>query len=354
MQLHSKKSIANLDQKSWEKSAFDSFSSSINSSSLHFPCTLGVAGFKADQLRYAFIDDAPTALKATESLSGYLSSFLKSAKEFGKNTSLVVFFNESRDLGVTAYKEIFWKVLNGLSHFDLEPWPLHIPESLNSSSWEFCFGGEPIFVVCNTPSHRLRRSRFGTVFTITFQPRWVFDGVVGSNAPNEQRIKEEIHRRLLAFDNIPISPFLGSYGAPGNLEWQQYFLEDSNNTIENNCPFNRTSSIETVSLTSTSITDLGTVVTSLIPNTGSVEIQVDSPFRRHSPHQHLVNETLHIVSGEITFDIGGKIFCCKPGDRLLLPRNTLHASTAGKFGCRYVIATRLVTTLSKASTPLES
>ncbi|MFZ3161209.1 MAG: cupin domain-containing protein, partial [Rhodoferax sp.] len=80
----------------------------------------------------------------------------------------------------------------------------------------------------------------------------------------------------------------------------------------------------------------------LLPPTGSVEVQVDTPFRTHTRHQHKTDETLHIVKGEINFQLDGESILCKAGDRLLLPANTPHASTAGEDGCLYVIATRLV------------
>lgn len=54
-----------------------------------------------------------------------------------------------------------------------------------------------------------------------------------------------------------------------------------------------------------------------------------------------MHPTLHIVKGEITFQLQETTIKCQPGDRLLLPANTLHASNAGAHGCLYVIATRL-------------
>ena len=342
MKLHTRKSIVSLPLESWEVVAFESFSNTLGSTHERFPCSLGVAGFNADHLRFVFIDEVPNSVSAIEKLSAYLQTYLIPAREFGKNTSLVVFFNENRDLGVDAFEKIFWEVLNGLSKLDVKPWPSKVPLSTESSIWEFCFGGEPIFVVCNTPSHRVRRSRFSSVFTITFQPRWVFEGVIGLGAPNGAKIKDEIRRRLVAYDGVPPSPFLGSYGDEGNQEWRQYFLEETNRVEERQCPFRQHSSIQSFSVVRTLLTDLQAVVKTLLPQTGSVEVQLDTPFRRHSPHRHPTDETLHIINGNITFEIGDAEVICSPGDRLLLPRNTEHASTAGESGCEYVIATRLV------------
>lgn len=343
MELHTKKTVAAFSAKSWESKAFTSLSETLSSLDARFPCTLGVAGFNADQLRYVFIDANPTTSSALETLAAYLQSFLSAAREFGKNTSLVAFFNESRDLGIEEYEQIFWGVLNRLTLLDTKPWPIDIPKETESSHWEFCFGGEAIFVVCNTPSHRLRKSRYGSFFNITFQPRWVFDGLIGPDAPNSDKVKSEIRRRLDEYDVTPPSPYLGSYGEPGNVEWRQYFLRETDVEYGERCPFHKSASIEHAQVNKTSITNLEKVISTLLPTTGSVEVQFDTPFRRHSPHRHPTSETLHIVNGEITFEVDGKSLKCGPGDRLLLPCNTLHASTAGGAGCRYVIATRLVT-----------
>jgi mannose-6-phosphate isomerase-like protein (cupin superfamily) len=93
---------------------------------------------------------------------------------------------------------------------------------------------------------------------------------------------------------------------------------------------------------STNIKDLQTTVFDLLPPTGSIEIQFDSPNRVHEQHSHPVDETLHIIQGEITMEYGGIETTCIAGDRLLLPAKTIHRSKAGKDGCLYVIASRII------------
>ena len=95
--------------------------------------------------------------------------------------------------------------------------------------WEYCFAGTPMFVVCNTPAHQGRRSRNGLGLTITFQPRWVFDGIEG-HTPAGQKARRTIRARIDRYDALPPSPRLGVYGSEGNREWQQYFLPDDNET----------------------------------------------------------------------------------------------------------------------------
>ncbi len=76
----------------------------------------------------------------------------------------------------------------------------------------------------------------------------------------------------------------------------------------------------------------------LLPPTGSVEVQRDTPFREHLTHTHPTDETLLILSGSISFTVGEDTRHCGPGDRLLLPEGTPHGSLAGPEGCVYVIA----------------
>lgn len=78
-------------------------------------------------------------------------------------------------------------------------------------------------------------------------------------------------------------------------------------------------------------------VMATLPVTGSVEVQRDTPHREHPTHTHPVDETLLIIDGTITFTIGEQSWECDSGDRLLLPKGTLHSSVAGEQGCLYII-----------------
>lgn len=82
--------------------------------------------------------------------------------------------------------------------------------------------------------------------------------------------------------------------------------------------------------------DLQSAVMELLPKTGSVEVQRDTPGREHPTHTHPTHETLLIIDGEIKFEYGQHA-TCRSGDRLLLPLGTEHSSVAGPNGCLYVI-----------------
>ncbi|WP_078503566.1 YqcI/YcgG family protein [Streptomyces sulphureus] len=204
-----------------------------------FPCTFAVAGVKRDGLRFGFVDsldDEKTWGRLGDLLTGYLERY----RDLGRETSLVVFFRQEGEVrSLSEYNERFWSVLQHLHDTDTRPWPAEVPRDSDEAWWEFSFGGTPIFVVCNTPAHRLRRSRHSPVFFITFQPRWVFEEL-GADTPAGAAARRTIRKRLHRYDAVPASPELGSYGDPDNREWRQYFLPDGADEAgaeQTRCPF---------------------------------------------------------------------------------------------------------------------
>ena len=130
-------------------------------------------------------------------------------------------------------------LLQFLHERDPSPWPREVPRDSDDPMWEFSFGGDSIFVVCNTPAHKLRKSRSSLGFMITLQPRWVFEGLESDTARGAAA-RRVIRKRLRAFDDVDPSPELGDYGDPENREWRQYFLLDENKPFESGCPFRNT------------------------------------------------------------------------------------------------------------------
>jgi len=63
----------------------------------------------------------------------------------------------------------------------------------------------------------------------------------------------------------------------------------------------------------------------------------DPPGRTYAPHRHDHHESLWCVRGAITFHVDGRDYLLAAGDRLMLPRNTLHAATVGAEGATYLI-----------------
>ncbi|MFD4176304.1 MULTISPECIES: YqcI/YcgG family protein [Streptomyces] len=204
-----------------------------------FPCTFAVSGTKRDSLRFGFVeslDDRGTWDQLGDTLTEYLAGY----RELGRETSLIVFFRpDGRTRTMDEYRGKFWEVLQHLHDTDGSPWPAQVPRDTDDPWWEFSYGGTPIFVVCNTPAHVLRRSRHSPVFFITFQPRWVFEELGADTAPGAAA-RRIIRKRLSRYDAVEASAELGSYGDPDNREWKQYFLGDTPDdpgTGEGKCPF---------------------------------------------------------------------------------------------------------------------
>lgn len=220
-----------------------------------------------------------------------------------------------------------------------------------------------MLVFASTPAYRRRGSRnMGNSLVLLFQPRRVFDGIEGGT-PAGTRAREIIRARMEAWDGMEAHPDMGSYGDPSSHEWKQYFLPDDNAPVTGRCPFHAATDHaaaeghaevhETDYRKEDAVTQetnrgpeivrgegvgLEPAVMELLPTTGSVEVQRDTPGREHPTHTHPTDETLLIVDGSITFRYGDKQATCTSGDRLLLPEGTEHSSVAGEEGCVYVIA----------------
>ena len=71
---------------------------------------------------------------------------------------------------------------------------------------------------------------------ITFQPRWVFEGMTGDSKIGKH-VQKVVRDRLKTYDDVSAHPELGWYGQQENREWKQYFLHDDNNHTTGQCPF---------------------------------------------------------------------------------------------------------------------
>ncbi len=201
-----------------------------------FPCTFAVIAAKQGTLRFGFIESAD-GQQAQVLLAKIFSGYLSSYQSIGRYTSLIVFFRpDPQPLAIMEYYERFWAVLQRLHDEDPEFWPVEIPPDPDNPRWEFSFGGTPMFTVCSTPAHVLRKSRSSRGLIITFQPRWVFEGLEPDTSKGIEA-RRVIRERLHAFDGIEPHPELGFYGDASKREWKQYFLPDENDFQESACPF---------------------------------------------------------------------------------------------------------------------
>jgi uncharacterized protein len=214
---------------SWQTVVHRELCAILESRARPFPCIFGAAALKADQLRFAFHDTL-----AAPWLAAVLASYLKVARDIGPYTSLVTFARPGPVSGLEGYRKRMWALLRDVAELDTQPWPAAVDSRLDHPTWEFSFAGEPIFVVCNTPAHVLRQSRHASTFMITFQPRFVFDGVLDGRAKGDRAVAA-VRQRLAAYDMVPASPSLGRYGEADVREHEQYFLSDDNERPR--CPF---------------------------------------------------------------------------------------------------------------------
>jgi FPC/CPF motif-containing protein YcgG len=213
----------------WQRILLADFATTLLSEERPFPCIFGVAGYRANRLRFSFADmlDSPK-------IAPVLTRYLARARDIGANTSLVILTRPGPVRPLESDRTLFWNFLRDLAALDSHPWFADIPEDLDTPGWKFSFAGELIFVVCNTPAHVSRQSRRSTSFMVTFRPRWVFDDILGTEAAAKSAF-DKVRRRLIAYDFVPQSPARGRYGDPSTREFAQYFLDEENEPAA--CPF---------------------------------------------------------------------------------------------------------------------
>lgn len=339
-----------LREEPWESRAVDLFESRMLDSDELFPCIFGVDAVRRRTLRYGF---APSGPRQVGSLIEALREFAANCVEFGRRTSLVIFFEDlPGGTDVEGCRKQFWSLLEKVTAVDSHPWPHDVDPDPESPTWEFSCFGVPFFVVVNTPYHHRRRSRHFDYFAITFQPRFVFDDL-HADSPAGTSARKIIRERLASYDNIERFRDLGSFGDAENREWVQYFLPDDGSTIprEQRCPL-RAKPTEDNGMTrstgpefidaATPVADLPPGIADLLPPQGSIEIQNDGPRKLFTWHEHSVDEELLILEGEATLywaapDGTYQERLCKPGSDISLPVGTVHGSLAGASGCVYII-----------------
>jgi quercetin dioxygenase-like cupin family protein len=63
----------------------------------------------------------------------------------------------------------------------------------------------------------------------------------------------------------------------------------------------------------------------------------DQPGADYTPHSHDHDESLWCIAGLITFGIAGREYPLGAGDRLMLPKGTVHTAKVGAEGATYLI-----------------
>lgn len=219
----------------WKKKRYVAFRETMQNT--RYPCHFAVDAEQTDSARYLFVGDTHdhgALLKVSEGLRQYLEQY----RSIAERTTLVMFFKPPiEDRSEQEYRDQFWRVLEFLHKRDPEPWPSNTPEDPNDPEWEFCFSGEPMFIVGRAPFYADRKSRYTPYgLEITIQPRGVLDDI-SANTIKGQRARSIIGDRLKAYDDIAPHPDIGDYNDPNTREWKQYLLPTSNTESLTEFPF---------------------------------------------------------------------------------------------------------------------
>ncbi len=272
------------------------------------------------------------------------------ARSFGPNTSLIVFTRPRPVQTLDAYYRKMWLTLDQLARLDKRPWPIEIPEQVDHPMWEFSFAGEPIFVVCTTPAHVMRQSRRSSAFMLTFQPRWVFEKILGTDKTATAAFGE-VRKRLIPYDSASPRRSLGRYGADRGPRVSTVF-PPRRQQCEHRLPLRQACAEQDATHRGQGAGRMTQIITgaktefaidqeilNLLPAQGSVELQHDAAGKVHHFHTHPVDEILMIVSGRLNFSWDDEERVVGAGDTILLPAGTRHQSEALEGGAIYVIAT---------------
>lgn len=221
---------------SWWHQVYEDLDLTLTSHTELFPCIYAIRAHRNNTLRFAFFADS----ESDESLAAFgraLAEYATVCHSLAPYTAFLAFFGpDSVEMTLEENHAEFWRVLQRLHELDDVPWPSHIPTDPAEPLWEFCFSGEPMFVLGGGPAHVTRRSRQNPVRTISFQPRFMFDELI--DTPELLgRARRIIRQRVLEMDGIPVHPMIQMYHEDGNREWRQYVVPEDNLPIEGSCPF---------------------------------------------------------------------------------------------------------------------
>ena len=215
-------------QHSWRSDAYREYREKLRIPD--YPCFFGQAAEARGEMLYTFVSHG-NLIDLVRNVQCFVSLI---GTEAHRRSSMTAFFEPDPSLKEHAqFVTRFWETLQYLHEHD--SYPKH--RSPEDPLWEFSFETCEMFVVGCSPTYRNRRSRnLGPGMTLIFQPRHLFIDPV-TFQPIAPEVRHRIHRRMLAFDGMPVHPDIGFYGEPSNREWRQYALPDDNLPELGACPF---------------------------------------------------------------------------------------------------------------------
>jgi FPC/CPF motif-containing protein YcgG len=234
-----KQILEQFSRDSWQLQAYEAFAEKLGDRKRIFPCIYATKGLRADELAFVFLEyQDPTTPEAIEKYAKAILAYDYKSHDYGDNTSLVVLYPDTAEQHtVEEYHSQFWAFLKGLKRLDPKPWPGHINENTDSPFWAMCFDGKMSFWAVLTPAHSRRRSRYLPNLAIIYQPRWIFEELLSTDAKRTAAL-ETVRGLIDKYDDpLPKSPDLGNFGQLGKSESYQYFSMDEN--ITQPCPYEK-------------------------------------------------------------------------------------------------------------------
>jgi uncharacterized protein len=232
----SRSDIRNPRHPAWYAETFEDFAAMLESETPRFPCIYAIHALRCDSMRYSFVGDPAdddTIADLARTLRGY-TAICRTLKPY---TALIVFFEpDERCYSLAEHSERFWGVLQRLHDGDPVSWPEGSPADPTDPKWEFCFDGVRMFVIGTDPLYRTRRSRYSSVFSLAFQPRYAINELLAQPELLE-RGRQTIRARVEEMDGIPVHPAVQMMHEAGNMEWPQYVLPEDNESQPESCPF---------------------------------------------------------------------------------------------------------------------
>ncbi|MDP9835569.1 FPC/CPF motif-containing protein YcgG [Neorhizobium huautlense] len=221
----------------WQSHAFNDFADRISDES--FPCLFGRKAWKAGTIRFVFAECGP-GRDCSQALAGLLeyTDFIREVDVSERLLVPLVVFVESSQLADVPHHRLAWDLLNWLHARDPAPWPDGVATAPDDPDWCFCFNGVQLFVNMSTPDHVALRSRnLGQFLTLIINPRENFDVVACADSRSGRLVRDNIRRRVAAYNGGAVPHELGFYGDPDNREWLQYQLEEPGLERPAECPF---------------------------------------------------------------------------------------------------------------------
>ncbi len=112
--------------------------------------------------------------------------------------------------------------------------------SFADPQWALRFNDVELFINASLPGYKRMLSRsLCKQICFVVNPRAVFDIVAPAKTTQGQKVRDTIRKRVSNYNPLGTCPAsLGGFGDAGNVEWQQYVVEDDG-TLLNTCPLNK-------------------------------------------------------------------------------------------------------------------